>query len=288
MRASKARAVASQSVHAAGMSEREPSGRVTSNSRTPRLRMLRRARLDGEHHRDLQALGGLQLKRCGRCHNGDRGCTRVDGFEICNRPQQLSAMAERCNTDLFEVLIGQVTQDREINIVLGKALGVLGQAELFEPVRDQLHRDHSPRIYRGLATLLDESSRKFIGKIARVVHRLTSPKAIHHSQIDEADHRHSRLLRAPPKLLFAPQQNRPLISEMGQTRIHHFQAYVSFHQLRTCRRIGSGPLRAISGCEQMQQVVPLRGRDASYLAPPAQIRTCGFPAYGSHLGYRRQ
>jgi hypothetical protein len=31
-----------------------------------------------------------------------------------------------------------------------------------------------------------------------------------------------------------------------------------------------------------------RGRDASYLAPPAQIRTCGFPAYGSHLGYQRQ
>src|SRR5580704_16823166 len=28
----------------------------------------------------------------------------------------------------------------------------------------------------------------------------------------------------------------------------------------------------------------LRGRDASYLAPPAQIRTCGFPACGSHLG----
>ena len=27
-----------------------------------------------------------------------------------------------------------------------------------------------------------------------------------------------------------------------------------------------------------------RGRDASYLAPPAQIRTCSFPAYGSHLG----
>ena len=26
------------------------------------------------------------------------------------------------------------------------------------------------------------------------------------------------------------------------------------------------------------------GRDASCLAPPAQIRTCGFPAYGSHLG----
>ncbi len=28
-----------------------------------------------------------------------------------------------------------------------------------------------------------------------------------------------------------------------------------------------------------------RGRDASCLAPPAQIRTCSFPAYGSYLGY---
>jgi hypothetical protein len=25
-------------------------------------------------------------------------------------------------------------------------------------------------------------------------------------------------------------------------------------------------------------------RDASYLAPPARIRTCSFPAYGSYLG----
>ena len=27
-----------------------------------------------------------------------------------------------------------------------------------------------------------------------------------------------------------------------------------------------------------------RGRDVRYRAPPAQIRTCGIPAYGSHLG----
>src|SRR6266576_6210604 len=26
------------------------------------------------------------------------------------------------------------------------------------------------------------------------------------------------------------------------------------------------------------------GRDAIFIAPPAQNRTCGFPAYGSHLG----
>ena len=29
----------------------------------------------------------------------------------------------------------------------------------------------------------------------------------------------------------------------------------------------------------------VRGRDASYLAPPAQIRTGPIKAYGSHLGY---
>jgi hypothetical protein len=28
-----------------------------------------------------------------------------------------------------------------------------------------------------------------------------------------------------------------------------------------------------------------RGRDAYHYAPPAQNRTCGFPAYGFHLGY---
>ena len=33
---------------------------------------------------------------------------------------------------------------------------------------------------------------------------------------------------------------------------------------------------------------PRRGRDASCLAPPAQTRTCSFPAYGSHLGYPRR
>jgi hypothetical protein len=40
-------------------------------------------------------------------------------------------MAERGNADFFEVLIGQLTEDREINVVLGKVLGVLGHAEFF-------------------------------------------------------------------------------------------------------------------------------------------------------------
>ena len=37
------------------------------------------------------------------------------------------------------MLIGQVGQNRGIDVVLGKALRVLGHAELFEPVRNLLH-----------------------------------------------------------------------------------------------------------------------------------------------------
>jgi hypothetical protein len=49
-------------------------------------------------------------------------------------------MPERRDADLFEILIGQFTQNIEINIILGKALSVLPETELFEPVRNLLHR----------------------------------------------------------------------------------------------------------------------------------------------------
>jgi hypothetical protein len=62
-----------------------------------------------EPTRSLTALGGIQRQRCGTWRNGDRGCVLLDGFEIGNRTQQVAAMAERRNTNLFEVLIGQVT-----------------------------------------------------------------------------------------------------------------------------------------------------------------------------------
>ena len=48
-------------------------------------------------------------------------------------------MPER-DAELLEVLIGQVAKNRDINVALGKALRVLGHAELFEPVRNLLHR----------------------------------------------------------------------------------------------------------------------------------------------------
>jgi hypothetical protein len=46
--------------------------------------------------------------------------------------------------------------------------------------------------------------------------------------------------------------------------------------------------RARGAAPRSPIAVRFRGRDASYLAPAAQIRTCGFPAYGSHLGCGRQ
>ena len=39
-----------------------------------------------------------------------------------------------------QVLVCEIGQDAKIDIVLSKALGVLGHAEFFEPVRNCLHR----------------------------------------------------------------------------------------------------------------------------------------------------
>jgi len=44
------------------------------------------------------------------------------------------------DADVFEILIGQMAQRRDIDAILRKALRVLGHAERFEPVRDLLDR----------------------------------------------------------------------------------------------------------------------------------------------------
>src|SRR6516225_4889035 len=68
-------------------------------------------------------------------------------------------MPERCNANLFEVLIGQVTQNIEINIILGKALSVLPETELFEPVQNLLHRGPSTDL---TLSVLDRHVAEFI------------------------------------------------------------------------------------------------------------------------------
>jgi hypothetical protein len=48
-------------------------------------------------------------------------------------------MTERSDANLFEVLIGQVAEYREINVVLGKSLGILPEPQRLKPVRNLLH-----------------------------------------------------------------------------------------------------------------------------------------------------
>ena len=57
----------------------------------------------------------------------------IDGRE------HLPPMPQR-NADVFQILIGQMAEYRNINFVVDKAFRVLGHAELFEPVRNLLHR----------------------------------------------------------------------------------------------------------------------------------------------------
>src|SRR5262245_11723 len=58
-----------------------------------------------EQDRDLPTLGSVCCSRFRRWRSGNRGWA----CEIGNRTQELSAMSERRNPNLFEVLIGQVT-----------------------------------------------------------------------------------------------------------------------------------------------------------------------------------
>ena len=61
--------------------------------------------------------------------------------KLADRAQHLPPMTER-DTQILEILIRQVGKNVDINVVLGKALGVLGHAELFEPVHNLLHHRH--------------------------------------------------------------------------------------------------------------------------------------------------
>jgi hypothetical protein len=54
---------------------------------------------------------------------------------------------QQCDGRLLWVLIGQLRENREINTVFGKAPGVLGHAELLEPVRNVLHRGRTLAVW---------------------------------------------------------------------------------------------------------------------------------------------
>ena len=85
----------------------------------------------------MAALGGV-LRLSAQMQLGlrrYRGCIAKLG----DRREHLPPVTEQ-DADLLQVLIGQVRKYREINPVFSKALRVLRHAELFEPVRNLLHR----------------------------------------------------------------------------------------------------------------------------------------------------
>ena len=70
------------------------------------------------------------------------------GLAFSNSAQQLTPMTERGNPEFFQVLVCQIRQDGKINVILGKALCVLSETELFEPVRNLLHRGSADIVIR--------------------------------------------------------------------------------------------------------------------------------------------
>jgi hypothetical protein len=70
-------------------------------------------------------------------------CCRGNAGQLTDGREHFPPMPEQ-HADVLEILIGQIAQYRNIDPVFSKALGVLGQAKLFEPVRDLLHRAPQP------------------------------------------------------------------------------------------------------------------------------------------------
>src|SRR5262249_5813959 len=73
-----------------------------------------------------------------RCNGGVRLCGIL---KFTNRCEHYPPMPKQ-DAQTLKVLIGQMRECRNSYPVLGKTLGILGHAELFEPVRNLLH--HGP------------------------------------------------------------------------------------------------------------------------------------------------
>ena len=88
---------------------------------------------------------GFRRRRDRRGNNRRRwprgsGRRRVNGLaEIGDRAKHFATITEN-DAQLLQVLISQIGKDFKIDAVLRKALRVLGHAEIFEPVRNFLHR----------------------------------------------------------------------------------------------------------------------------------------------------
>src|SRR5262245_31569251 len=83
-------------------------------------------------------------------------------------------MPDRGDANLFEILVGQVTNNFEINIILGKALSVSPETEPFEPVRNLLHRRPSTDL---TLSVLDRHVVRVLPTLAKIEHLGRPPSA---------------------------------------------------------------------------------------------------------------
>jgi hypothetical protein len=74
-----------------------------------------------------------------------QGCRPL--VSSADRAQNLAAVTEPSDTEVFQVLICQIAENQDIDIVVSKALSLLGHSEFFEPISNLLHR----RLYRRLS-----------------------------------------------------------------------------------------------------------------------------------------
>jgi hypothetical protein len=89
----------------------------------------------------LAALGCVLWLRI-RSSGGFRRCGG-DTSKLADGRKYFSPMPER-NADVLEVLIAQMAEYGDINLILSKALSVLPETQLFEPIRNLLHRGPFP------------------------------------------------------------------------------------------------------------------------------------------------
>ncbi len=98
----------------------------------------------------------------------------------------------------------------------------------------------------------------------------------------------SHMLRSTMKTVSAPAN-----SSFRGSLPHPTQQLCTLRVRHHCRLTQHSPPGGLLGltwtrlapADRASVLAPSRsGRDAIFIAPPAQNRTCGFPAYGSHLG----
>ena len=104
----------------------------------PRRESGRADKVD-EHDCELAALRAIVRSELGSC--GWRRCARGCVGKLANCAQQLLTVPER-DANFLKVLVCQIVENAGIDVIFGKTLRVLPEANCIEPVRYLLHRGH--------------------------------------------------------------------------------------------------------------------------------------------------